>query len=246
MHNLNPNTFKLKFNTGPIQSFLNLIINYNKENLVVAEIGTYVGATSVYAAQIVKEKKGKYIAVDHFIGSDVPDKGEYTPHSKHNLKEGEVLQQFRKNIDSVECTDITTIYPMTSLEAAEKIDDESLDICFIDACHGYSSVKNDIIAYLPKLKKGGIICGHDFEKGSHLLINQIKEDELEMDYIFKLVRCYTYAELAIENNVFSRKLINWTDSALWFHPGVTKAVSELFSKNNTIEITDDNVWIVKL
>jgi hypothetical protein len=51
---------------------------------------------------------------------------------------------------------------MSSIEAAETYLDNSLDFVFIDAAHDYDSVKQDIISWLPKVKKGGIISGHDY------------------------------------------------------------------------------------
>ena len=48
-----------------------------------------------------------------------------------------------------------------SLEAAKTIHNE-LDLVYIDADHGYQAVKDDIKAWMPKIRKGGIICGHDY------------------------------------------------------------------------------------
>lgn len=39
---------------------------------------------------------------------------------------------------------------------------EPLDFCYIDGDHDYAAVKQDIADYWPKLKKGGILGGHDF------------------------------------------------------------------------------------
>jgi predicted O-methyltransferase YrrM len=49
-----------------------------------------------------------------------------------------------------------------SLEVAKTFSDESLDFVFIDATHTYEAVKDDIKTWLPKVKKGGIIAGHDY------------------------------------------------------------------------------------
>ncbi len=51
---------------------------------------------------------------------------------------------------------------MTSLEAVKKFKDNSLDFVFIDASHEYEDVRDDILAWYPKVKPGGIIAGHDY------------------------------------------------------------------------------------
>lgn len=50
-----------------------------------------------------------------------------------------------------------------SWEAASSIEDESLDCVFIDGDNRYPSVKRDIELYWPKVKKGGVILGDDYE-----------------------------------------------------------------------------------
>ena len=49
--------------------------------------------------------------------------------------------------------------------AAATYPDQSLDFVFLDADHDYESVKADIAAWLPKVKPGGILAGHDYMCG---------------------------------------------------------------------------------
>lgn len=49
-----------------------------------------------------------------------------------------------------------------SVNAADKFEDESVDFIFIDGDHSYDATLADCIRYYPKLKKGGLFCGHDY------------------------------------------------------------------------------------
>jgi len=49
-----------------------------------------------------------------------------------------------------------------SIEGAQDIDSECLDFAYIDADHSASAVYDDIMAWFPKIKQGGMIGGHDF------------------------------------------------------------------------------------
>ena len=52
---------------------------------------------------------------------------------------------------------------MTSIEAAATVPDGSLDFVYIDANHAEAFVREDIIAWAPKVRAGGCLCGHDYE-----------------------------------------------------------------------------------
>jgi hypothetical protein len=49
-----------------------------------------------------------------------------------------------------------------SVEAAGDVPDGSLDFVFVDADHSYEGCRDDIAAWLPKLKPDGLLCGHDY------------------------------------------------------------------------------------
>lgn len=53
---------------------------------------------------------------------------------------------------------------MTSLMAAERIPDASVDFVYLDSVHTYKHCKQEIIAWLPKIRPGGMIAGDDYIK----------------------------------------------------------------------------------
>lgn len=49
-----------------------------------------------------------------------------------------------------------------SVDAAKAVPDESLDFVYIDANHSYLATKADLEAWIPKVKRGGLVAGHDY------------------------------------------------------------------------------------
>jgi len=128
------------------------------------EVGVWKGRSVAYMAVEIanSNKKIDFYAVDTWDGTSP----ETDPSNIDNLPE---LQQnpewlyelFLSNIKPVK--DYIIPLRMFSLEAAEQFEDESLDFVFIDASHDYENVKADILAWLPKMKKTGVLAGHDYE-----------------------------------------------------------------------------------
>lgn len=63
-----------------------------------------------------------------------------------------------------------------STDAAQDFMDNSLDFVYIDANHDYKHVYEDITVWIRKIKKGGIISGHDYirRKGQDQIYAVIK------------------------------------------------------------------------
>jgi len=79
------------------------------------------------------------------------------------------------------------IMKMTTHVASKQIENGSLDFIFIDADHSYRGVKQDIQDWLPKIRKGGTISGHDIgtpsvKKAVVELLGEYKEGINEVWY----------------------------------------------------------------
>ena len=54
------------------------------------------------------------------------------------------------------------IWRLTSVAAASRVADQSLDFVYIDGNHARAFVEEDLAAWAPKVRSGGILSGHDY------------------------------------------------------------------------------------
>jgi predicted O-methyltransferase YrrM len=132
-----------------------MVVEKFSTNSHFVEVGVWKGMSAAYmAVEIINSGKN--------IKFDCVDNWEYIEEQKEipeNMFEG-LYETFLKNIEPVK--HIITPVRELSWDGAKHYEDNSLDFIFIDAAHDYESVKKDINAWFPKLKKEGIIAGHDY------------------------------------------------------------------------------------
>jgi len=97
--------------------------------------------------------------------------------------------------------------------ACNKFESESVDFVYIDANHSYSFVKEDISAWLPKVKKGGVIGGHDLDwkdteyDNEYAVLRAVKEifgDRMQHDK-----KLFTTDSQTIEDGFYVGKDSDW-------------------------------------
>lgn len=138
------------------------IVNAIPDGGQFAEVGCWMGR-SLAAFHELAKASGKRIslhAVDTFKGAPA------NPVHAAMLEAhgGSVEKIFRENMKAVGVNGELTVHPFESVLAAANFSDGSLDAAFIDADHREEFVKADIKAWLPKIKSGGILAGHDADE----------------------------------------------------------------------------------
>ena len=118
---------------------------------VVVEVGSFRGRSTVAIAEgLERVDRPRLIAVDTFAGDPAWDE---------IAEVSEARRQFDRNTEGIAFLEVIQA---ESVRAAEGIADASVDWVFIDALHDYRSVRDDIRAWAPKVKRGGLISGHDY------------------------------------------------------------------------------------
>lgn len=145
------------FNYSKFYDFI--VETYNFETFV--EVGVWRGDSVGYLASKLKDKNttAKIYAVDLF--DDWVAIGEGYPSNLNSDIIPNIYNTYNNTLNGLGVRDMITDVRSISWEAADKFEDGSLDIVYIDADHEYDSVYKDVKNWYPKVKKGGIISGHD-------------------------------------------------------------------------------------
>jgi len=134
------------------------------ENSHFVEIGAFYGKSTAFMATEIANcnKKIKFDVVDTWRGSPEHQDGAWD--HRVDFVNDTAFEKFTSNLKPVE--EYYTPIKMSSTDAAMTYADKSLNFVFIDSAHDYESVKTDILAWLPKIKPGRYIGGHDYTPGT--------------------------------------------------------------------------------
>lgn len=122
------------------------------------EIGCWKGRSICSVADIIKRKNIKAYVIDTFLGSE--DERE-TAHKE--AKTVDIEKIFRDSIEQFGIAENVVVLREDSRKVWDtvKIPNDFFDFIFIDGQHSTAAVAADIRHNLPKLKKDGILAGHD-------------------------------------------------------------------------------------
>ena len=138
---------------APYLSFIAWALNIEVRK--IAEIGVNKGETSKLFRTYFPEAEiyliDPWALTQDYLLSATP----ISRKNKHYEKAFACVKEEFKNDPKV------TILRMPSQEAIAHTPGQ-FDLVFIDANHEYTHVKQDILAWLPKVRPGGILAGHDY------------------------------------------------------------------------------------
>jgi hypothetical protein len=127
---------------------------------VGAELGVFRGALS---RRLLTRTDLRLIMVDSW--------GDYRPTYEGSGDYCATMSDAEKQ-NNEEISDVHTrfaedrrrIIKSDTVAASAMVDDASLDFVFVDADHSYEGCRRDIDAWVGKLRPGGLLCGHDYDR----------------------------------------------------------------------------------
>lgn len=142
-------------NTDRARNGLIELCKFIPSHCCMVEIGSYAGAsTEIFLDNVIFDE---FHCVDAWTsGYDDNDKA-----SSSDMTEVEAA------FDKIANEHIETVvkHKGWSNNMVYAFEDNSIDVLYIDGGHSYESLKEDITLWLPKIKKDGIIAGHDWNVG---------------------------------------------------------------------------------
>lgn len=139
------------------------------------EVGVWKGTSASYmGVEILRSGKNiKFDCIDPFIAV-----GEEMQEFK--ITHEDLKNQFIENMKPLEGR--YNLYTEGSPKVTELYKDKSLDFVFIDGSHKYEDVVEDIKSWIPKMKKGGILSGHDYTSGWTEVVKAVNDTLGEGDW----------------------------------------------------------------
>ena len=131
-----------------------------RPGMLAVEVGCFAGCTAFSVLPVVKTAGGFMYLLDWFRGCvDARHvwKMEAFPRNR-------VIGTLLDNMDIAEYADCAAVVVSDSARGAAAFGNASLDYLYIGADHRYAQFKADVDAWWPKLKPGGVVCGHGADR----------------------------------------------------------------------------------
>ncbi len=127
---------------------------------IIVELGTWMGRSTSWVAEWIHSHEGKLYCVDLWQAWERGN--DRTP-----------WQDFEWYMWKTNLLDSINVLKKDTVAAAEEFDDESVALVMFDADHSREQLTKELKAWIPKVKPGGILCGHDYNNPSHPDVTQV-------------------------------------------------------------------------
>jgi len=137
----------------------------SKDKILIAEVGVFLGRSIAIYHEVLSKNNipHEIIGIDHFNGSPEHQSGKFP------------MPSYESALNNLKDIKEVKLVRAASLDEVNNYSDHTFDMVYIDASHEYEPVYADIQAWMPKVKKGGFLCGDDYSSDWIGVINAVNE-----------------------------------------------------------------------
>jgi len=125
---------------------------------IFVEVGSYLGGSAAFIGQkaVALNKKITLFCIDNWKCDNI------SAAEKARLGHANYYAAFLENVRRVGAAHLITPLRLDSMVASQKFEDNSIAFLFLDGDHSIPYIEQELEAWLPKVKAGGMIAGHDY------------------------------------------------------------------------------------
>lgn len=150
------------------QALYDEVVRTAEYGAVLVEVGNWLGRSLAYLGQRAQEARKDLlvVGVDHGCGTPDDDRQNASYQAVLHALGGTSAGALARNLR--DCGLSRTVLQLTApSQLAAKIL-EPVSFVFIDGDHSRESVTEDILTWLPRLKPGGWLAGHDYKPDNYV------------------------------------------------------------------------------
>lgn len=142
----------------------------------IVEIGSWLGRSTVFLAKgcQIAHPNSVVHAIDTFEGTP----GKETLYHDSLAENETIFERFKANLIAVGLQDYVVSHRMQSKEARPLFNTAQVRLLFVDGCHKYEAVMQDINLWQPLLSPGGHLLLHDYARSSEAGVIEAAQDTI--------------------------------------------------------------------
>lgn len=117
------------------------------------KVGAEIGVERGEYSELLCKAGLKVYAIDPWL--------QYNDYVDGGFWQNKLDKNYKRAVDRLSKYDCKVMRQM-SMDAVQEFEDGSLDFVYIDGNHGFKHITEDLYEWTKKVRKGGIIAGHDY------------------------------------------------------------------------------------
>ena len=189
---MNPNGNDIPSHTQGLFDLIDYIGGINDKK--ICEVGSFRGVSS----EVFLSHQPKEATFVDIWGKDESYRQSNWAFDKKKIYWDEIKKEFIERVGRYKDKTIIKVFHDYSDRASLSVDESSLDFVYLDGDHSKDAVIKDIENWLPKIKQGGFLCGHDYHPPVEDRVKDALDEFFGSEFIKENIATFSDRSFAIK------------------------------------------------